>query len=291
MDATFSNFKLQNFKGVNCLDKERFMKKFNLLHDKKDHDRGLPNIKIATKYLSKFVDKELGGRTLREKLALDQNDGQKTNELAQKDFCRFIRRGRKHPKVLLPMKNKRQIKAFSVESNIRRNGPDTKSLSHRNSFLNEISTNCTQSGIQDPPHVGANSLEAREPLPSNLKNIQPTLSAINVYTSLRNNVSRGDLLRQGYFANDVMISQKQFSSARRPLQSVQIDSQPILTKRRLDDIQIQNIPKKIYLKNMTPDLMNKIPSKLLQVTENREVCTNSPCFIAKLEHSIANKQC
>mmetsp|Transcript_25627 Transcript_25627/g.25434 ORF Transcript_25627/g.25434 Transcript_25627/m.25434 type:complete len:89 (+) Transcript_25627:616-882(+) len=88
-----------------------------------------------------------------------------------------------------------------------------------------------------------------------------------------------------------MISQKQFSSARKPLQSVQIDSQPILTKKRLDDIQIQNIPKKIYLKNMTPDLRNKIPLKLLQVTENREVCTNPPCFIAKLEHSIANKQC
>lgn len=147
------------------------------------------------------------------------------------------------------MKNKRQIKAFSVESKIRRgNGSKTRALSQKNSFLYEASTNCSKSGTQDPSFRRENSLEISESLPSNLKNIEPTLAAMNGYASLRNNISRGDVLRQGYFTNEVLVTQRQFSSARKPLQGVRLDSRANLTKKRLDDIKIQNTPKKNYFK-------------------------------------------
>lgn len=87
MNPDLTDFKLPSFKADNYLEKERFMKKFNLLHDKKEQDKALPDIKVATKYLSKFVDKELGGTTLREKLTLDQIHSQRSHESVLKDFC------------------------------------------------------------------------------------------------------------------------------------------------------------------------------------------------------------
>ncbi|CAI2367845.1 unnamed protein product [Moneuplotes crassus] len=298
-ETIFSKYQFCSFKPNSTLEDKRFIAKLSLLHNQTQDIETLPSCKDGIKQLSSFVDKRIEGGALKSNLTLMGNPSNVDHEFVLKDLSSQTKRERKHPKVLLPLKNKREIKAFSVESKLRvKNSRKIRALSQGQSLWDDRYTNYPKS-ISQNPSFKQRTLDTSEPLPPSIRNFEPTLLAMNGYSTLRKNLLRGDALKRDFFENETLGNQKQFSSARKPAPCQRRDIKNHLTKKRFDFIKPHNISKKFDVKNLPLTIrkpcFGNIPSYDTRKCTPKQSQKNSSqnesnSFLDKLEESLNQRQ-